>query len=460
MKTILTAALVFCFFLAVNAQTYNSSCMPTGNMEAIYRNDAYYLSIKWVNDNGSVYKDSILIPQVYRDSIAKTLYAVYNMTGSTVRDTIVSHFGFSYFPPYFGYTQDSLHTITGGSYMYNFRMKVLYVTVNNTASWASDWASGNYSNTAFTDVNELINRYSLQVFPQSLQPYPDKKVYTILSMVNLNIPALKNRFQSFNGVFETWPQTYFGDANTIETYKVNDGIVVIYSKGCGDCPAGCTSRRTWSFKVKEDCSVEYLSVTDWGWPFLPNDPCLSVVPVQLKNFKVAKKPDHHLLQWEMQKQDEVKFYEVQRSINSAAFAAVVDVPAKLISGVVQYEWPDYDLISGNLAYRIKIVTIDGRISYSTIVNIRQDASEKIRVTPSLVTQQQVKLQLDRVSKGMYMAKLISQTGQLVYSTALNVSSENFSQDLRFPAAIAAGNYVLQVTGNKQTFSKPVMIVKE
>jgi hypothetical protein len=75
-KNILLLLLLPLFSTAQTPTTYSSSCIPTGNAQAIYWQDAYLLATKRVNDIGSPWKDSTTIPAVYVDSIASALYAI------------------------------------------------------------------------------------------------------------------------------------------------------------------------------------------------------------------------------------------------------------------------------------------------------------------------------------------------------------------------------------------------
>lgn len=105
-------------------------------MENIYRNDAYKLAIKRLNDIGSPWKDSVVIPAVYIDSIARALYAMHNMQRSAIKDTLQYYFGYSDFSsPSYQYRPGSFHILSAGEgYAYNYRLKAFTLSVfNNTA---------------------------------------------------------------------------------------------------------------------------------------------------------------------------------------------------------------------------------------------------------------------------------------------------------------------------------------
>ena len=51
-----------------------------------------------------------------------------------------------------------------------------------------------------------------------------------------------------------------GDGNDIRASRA-DLILLDYSVGYGDCPAGCIGRRFYHFAVHEDGTVDYLGAS-------------------------------------------------------------------------------------------------------------------------------------------------------------------------------------------------------
>ena len=59
-----------------------------------------------------------------------------------------------------------------------------------------------------------------------------------------------------------------GDGNDIRALR-GAPILLDYSVGYGDCPAGCIARRTYHFAVHADGTVEYLGASGSPPPNLP-----------------------------------------------------------------------------------------------------------------------------------------------------------------------------------------------
>ncbi len=444
------SVLVFSIYNAAS-QTYPSNCIATGSMENNYRNDVYKLAIKRVNDINSPWKDSVVIPSLYRDSIAIALYAMQNMQASAIKDTIQALFGIFNSNSY--YAADSLHIASAGEpYTYTYKIKTLRIVVFNTASWAGDWSSDNYNNTSSLEINNLINRFNLQVSAASAQIYPDKRIYNIISPVALNIQALRNQFLFIAGTANCDLIPYF-DGNSMDVDIVNADVLLTYMIRCGDCPSGCTYGRIWKFRINtgSDCSVTYLSDQYWGLavfsPELRGDCIDAVVPVILTSIKAFKKENYQVIQWEMEKEDEVFRYEIERSANGNNFSYIGQVNIVNPSSVAKtYSWIDRALISGNIFYRIKIIDRSGFVKYSPIVTLNIKSEKTISVNPSFIQDGILNIYINKAEQGNYQYELLDITGGKIFSGTIIVNSISIREKIIIPAHIPGGLYILSLKG--------------
>ena len=277
MKIFLIATLLIITSLFTEAQTYPSSCSPTGTMQATYHNDAARLAIKRLHDTNSPLADSVVIPQLLIDSITKALYAIHNIQNVSVIDTIQQYFSYDIFPSW----SDSTHMQSVSNDLNDaFGLKQINLLVNNDASWADAWMAGNYNATAKDSVNYLVNKYQLQIIKEAQQPFPSRTRYIITSPVAINAEALAKQFENISRVpagFSTAVSANFNgnSGKVLQATFTNDAITLAYTVGCGDW--GGTYGRTWTFKVntETDCSIDYVSVLTWGSDFFwLDDPCL------------------------------------------------------------------------------------------------------------------------------------------------------------------------------------------
>jgi hypothetical protein len=77
----------------------------------------------------------------------------------------------------------------------------------------------------------------------------------------LNIKALARLFNGITGVRFAEPNGVVGDGNDIAGSVGDSRVLLDYSVGYGDCPAGCIARRFYHFAIHDDGTVEYLGAT-------------------------------------------------------------------------------------------------------------------------------------------------------------------------------------------------------
>jgi hypothetical protein len=99
-----------------------------------------------------------------------------------------------------------------------------------------------------------------------------------------------------------------------------------------------------------------------------------VLPVRLLSFSGSLTSGQSFLKWDVGEEDNVVYYEVQRSVNNIDFDSISRVSAL---GRRQYLFTDKG--AGSQAYyRIKIVSTNARIAYSSILRLMDHAVTKIQ----------------------------------------------------------------------------------
>ncbi|UEG50205.1 endonuclease [Ferruginibacter lapsinanis] len=100
-----------------------------------------------------------------------------------------------------------------------------------------------------------------------------------------------------------------------------------------------------------------------------------IIPVKLIDFSAVKNTKNISLNWSANAEVGFKNYQVERSIDGANFYAIGNIPAQNLSN---YSFEDNALTGANLIvyYRLKMIDIDGRASFSKIVSVRLDNTVK------------------------------------------------------------------------------------
>ncbi len=473
MKLFLTLLLSYSFFFAFS-QVYTSSCIATPQMENIYRNDVVKTATHRLFEINSSYKDSIDVPDSFKDSIAKAFYAIYNMPGSSLKDTILNLFAFQNYTTAYGpnyLESDSLHIYhNGNDLLFNFSPKSVNMSVPDTTIWAIQWQSGNYSNTVNPKINQLVIQYGINVLGVthfSTYFYIGYRANCAVNTFGLS-KAFNNIIGNLPYSYACKPANFVGDGNSIQlNYQSIDGIIITYTNSCGDCPAGCTHGRSWKFKVYyANCDVEYLGAVNYGTGTNPYNPNLSVytctrgavilsaefnsITGYLQNGKAA-------LNWKVLAQINVKEYVVERSDNGQQFYATGQVAATNAL-TAEYTWKDAALLTGTAWYRIKAVDLDGKSKYSSIVKITgASKTNSFTVYPNPVVNRTFTIQFGTSASGQMNANLYSADGKKVWAATLSLTPQTVSRTLALPPAIQPGIYALVVENNNGSYRQTLVI---
>lgn len=94
------------------------------------------------------------------------------------------------------------------------------------------------------------------------------------------------------------------------------------------------------------------------------------LPLTLKSFVARRSDDHVQLDWITTAEQNFSHTEIERSADGAHFVLRGKVPAQpAAGGDKHYQYPDAAALAGTLYYRLKLVDMDGKFTYSTIRKI-------------------------------------------------------------------------------------------
>jgi hypothetical protein len=118
------------------------------------------------------------------------------------------------------------------------------------------------------EIDSLMQKYRFDF--DSYEELDLSRMYYLIkikSSINYNYLPLKAAFEKISDVEFLEPALgRIGDGNTVTGAIYPDYVLLNYSTGWGDCPAGCTARRFWHFKVYYDYSVEYAGSSGADFP--------------------------------------------------------------------------------------------------------------------------------------------------------------------------------------------------
>lgn len=222
----------------IKGQTVTSTCTAPDSIVKKYRKDADRLSIRRAYHINSTYIDSVTVNRTLSNTYLSALIAVYNATAVPARDTVVRLL--------------NLHTKP------NPEVGSLTVKASPSQPWMMNLQNGIVP-TGNASIDYLMNKYYLEelTYYQST-PYD---VVVFKTDTGCNMVNLSTKFAALSNVIGSDPANTFNDVKNI-TDSINPAFtMLVYSYGFGTCADGCDYRTFWTFKVYNDCSVEYLGRT-------------------------------------------------------------------------------------------------------------------------------------------------------------------------------------------------------
>lgn len=139
------------------------------------------------------------------------------------------------------------------SYIHTFApYAVNQLLLNTTAIWADAWENGDLV-TGNTAIDSLSDLYGLEFAKGD-------KYNNFLLQFNqpMRIDDLALVYEGIDSIVYAEPNFVMGDGDRIIYFHKNDKDHFVFSKGWGDCPAGCISRYYWYVEV-EDTSARKLA---------------------------------------------------------------------------------------------------------------------------------------------------------------------------------------------------------
>jgi hypothetical protein len=233
----------------------------------------------------------------------------------------------------------------------------------------------------------------------------------------------------------------WGAANYLQT------VANAYTGGYGD---------GWS----SDNNTPYLSLIykggsgdGWASSYYP----LSPLPVDFLGFTATRQKGTALLRWEMGNDENVAYFDVERSAEAVNFTNLGSVKQDAAAGK-KYSFVDQTPLKGHNYYRIKLHKKDGSISYTgtrTVIFDGTGAEEYISVFPNPATDR-INVKLPEGWKDQPVAiNILNISGKLVFHQRLNYNSL-ITLDI---SVLLPGTYVIQLANSQHAALAKLTVVK-
>ena len=182
----------------------------------------------------------------------------------------------------------------------------------------------------------------------------------------------------------------------------------------------------------------------------------TVLPVVLADFYVTASSCNGVLNWKTASEQNVKSFEVEYSANGVSFTKAGTVQAKNSASGSVYKYVNAQG-TGRGYYRLKIVDIDGQVSYSRIVSVdtKCNGIKSVSLYPNPLTASQNLTVIVSGYEGSIKGEMVSMSGQVVRTYSLKNGTNTLPVD-----KLAQATYMLRVTdaaGESESFR--VIVIK-
>ncbi|MEO6722659.1 MAG: T9SS type A sorting domain-containing protein [Ferruginibacter sp.] len=171
----------------------------------------------------------------------------------------------------------------------------------------------------------------------------------------------------------------------------------------------------------------------------------STLPVLFSSIKAYQQRKDIAVNWKVENEDKIQYYEVERSADGSNFIKKTSVEAKQNNNSA-YTWVDENTNAGDNFYRIKSIGPNGAVLYSQVVKVKIVASgNSTQVYPNPVTGDNMSIQLVNQPKGIYNISVTNSIGQVVLKEQIDHNGGSATQTINVPASLKTGSYQVEIS---------------
>lgn len=222
------------------------------------------------------------------------------------------------------------------------------------------------------------------------------------------------------------------------------------------------AKQGWSSSISADGNTaivggpeDYYQHQGAAWVYVNVNS--GTLPVTIANFKAFLSGSGIQTKWDGYDETDLRSYDMERSEAGVAFGKIGNVSLKANTLRNTYYWYDPLPLAGNNFYRVKAISKDGGVQYSSIIKINAGyLKSSIEVYPNPVYNKTISLRLNNVTPGNYIIEVYNTLGQAIYYKSFQHTGGEATVAINLNN-VPAGVYhiVLKGTNNKY-FTKVMM----
>ena len=184
----------------------------------------------------------------------------------------------------------------------------------------------------------------------------------------------------------------------------------------------------------------------------------TLLPLKLVSFTGHLQENHAVLNWKTSSEINTSRFEVEKSFDGQYFTKAGTVKAAgNSSGERQYAFTDLDPAVRENYYRLKMIDVDGKNSYSNIVLLK---SNEASLNPTVLSNpftNYIDIRFAKLPIGEVRFQLTNMSGSVVDARQVTGIAQNvFRYNIQTKGSLAKGVYVLGIAAGKEKYSIQVL----
>lgn len=186
-----------------------------------------------------------------------------------------------------------------------------------------------------------------------------------------------------------------------------------------------------------------------------------VMPVKMTSFTVKKESNNAVIRWTTVSETKNDHFDIERSIDGLNFTKAGTVTGNGTTTLVKdyaYNDPLINVSSKILYYRLRIVDVDGKSTFSQVVALRLDGSlivSNMTVYPNPFTSS-IKLQVRSSKEENTVVRFISVTGQEVLKRNVALMPGDNIVIIKDLGTIAPGMYIMELRTGSDVMTQRII----
>ena len=185
-----------------------------------------------------------------------------------------------------------------------------------------------------------------------------------------------------------------------------------------------------------------------------NFPSLSTLPVELLAFSASYNNQQTHLKWSSDHEVNFEKYVIERSATGTDFVTVAEKRAAANPGRNHYELvDDLSAVAGSVFYyRLKMLDIDGKFTYSSVVLVKKDAKKinGIAINPNPVTSGFTTVRFTSARPTAVDLKVVDISGKVQLQQTMKAVEGNNSLSVNNLDKLQPGIYLLQMVSEGES----------